>query len=288
MCLAIFKPKGVKIKKKYLRNGWDQNEDGGGFAIVRDGAVEIHKGFFTFKSFYSEFSKFNDASEVAIIHFRFATHGLTNYANCHPFSLCGKQYGMIHNGVIDIECHDKALSDTHHFAELVLQPMLEKGIEMEDGAFRYLVEEAIGSLNKIVLLRGDGSHVIYNEKQGEWKNGSWYSNGGYKWTGGFASACYSAGKVCGGSYAAYSGPYGSRKGEVEEYAPSDSCEGYGSEWEYKHDPETKTWKRSEVQKRLAEMSEEEWKRECEEELARCHGKVLTQAEMDEENTKYCA
>jgi hypothetical protein len=286
MCLAIFKPKGVTIKKKYLRNGWDANEDGAGFAIARDGRIEIQKGFFTFKEFYSAFREVNNARETAIVHFRFATHGVTNAINCHPFSVCGDKYAMIHNGVIDIECVDKALSDTAHFSELVLQPILEAGVEFDSGALRYLVEEAIGKMNKIVLLRGDGSHVIYNEKQGEWKNGSWYSNGGYKWSGGDWTRYLPSG-FGGGHCGAYA-PYKSAcsgavdwKEDKHNYGAYSGCEargveGYGSEWEYQYDKETNKWNRTAVVKRLNEMTEEEWRKECEEEL------LQAQAEENEQ------
>jgi len=285
MCLAIYKPKGVTIKKRYLRNGWDANEDGAGFAIARNGKVEIQKGFFTFKEFYSAFREFNNARETAIIHFRFATHGVTNAINCHPFSLCGDKYGMIHNGVIDIECTDKALSDTAHFSELVLAPILEAGVEFDSGALRYLVEEAIGSMNKIVLLRGDGSHVIFNERQGEWKNGSWYSNGGYKWSGGSLVRSITGWQGRCGSYAAYSEPKGGKmaswEGEenLEAYEPV-GVEGYGTAWEYKRDHETNTWHRTKLNKRVSEMTEEEWRKECEEEMQ----KAL--ADREEENEQY--
>jgi len=309
MCLAIYKPKGVTIKKKYLRNGWDANEDGAGFAIARGGKVEIHKGFFTWKEFYKSFREYNHARETAIIHFRFATHGVTNVTNCHPFALgSGDEYAMIHNGVIDIECSDKALSDTAHFAELVLAPMLEAGVQFDSGALRFLVEGNIGDLNKIVILRGDGSHVIYNEKQGEWKNGSWYSNGGYKWSGGnwvnYLPTDYALSRRGGASSRAYAG-YGSacsgkvewkeRDGDPHDYSAYEprGVEGYGSEWEYKHNHETNTWERTKLTKRLNEMSEEEWRKECEEELHRANDATLRDDDgreiadlTEEENERY--
>jgi hypothetical protein len=301
MCLAIYKPKGVTIKKKYLRNGWDANEDGAGFAIARGGKVEIQKGFFTFKEFYSAFRQYNHAKEVAIIHFRFATHGVTNVTNCHPFALgSGDQYAMIHNGVIDIECSDKSLSDTAHFAELVLAPMLEAGVAFDSGALRFLVEGNIGDLNKVVILRGDGAHVIYNEKQGEWKNGSWYSNGGYKWSGGDWTRYLPSGYGKGNS-SAYAGYSAACTGKVEwkeakrdfndysAYEPR-GVEGYGSEWEYKHNHETNTWERTKLSKRLNEMSEEEWRRECEEEMQAAlrddEGREIADLTEEEENEQY--
>jgi len=304
MCLAIFKPKGVEIKKKYLRNGWDNNEDGAGFALARGNAVEIHKGFFTFKEFYTAFKEFNNPREVALIHFRWGTHGPNNAANCHPFSVCGDKYAMIHNGIIDIKRENFALSDTAHFCELVLQPILEKGVEFDSGALRYLVEGSIGDLNKIVLLRGDGAHVIFHEKKGEWKNGSWYSNNGYQYASTFSRAWAYEGKGSCGAYAGFGAGYGSgsqwkrreqtREDEMLDAAywqgecESVSAAGYGSEWEYQYNKETNKWSRVGLNKRIAEMTEEEWRKECEEELEIANRDAIqTQAEIDkEENEKY--
>src|SRR6266576_668577 len=160
MCLAIFKPKGVSLPKRYLKNAFHNNDDGAGFAVANGKQVEIYKGYFSFGEFYKAFKA--HTNKTAIIHFRLNTHGLTNVSNCHPFGLCSERFALIHNGILDIECSDKTRSDTAHFADLVLAPILDK-VDFADTSLKYLVETSIGDYNKVVLLRGDGAHVIFNE-----------------------------------------------------------------------------------------------------------------------------
>jgi predicted glutamine amidotransferase len=178
MCLAIYKPKGIRIARRYLQHGFDNNSDGAGFAICVDNKVVIFKGYTTFASFYDAYER--HADKTAIIHFRQATHGDVTEANCHPYNVHGDRYAMIHNGIINIAAnHDKAMSDTWHFAELVLAPML-KQFAFDHPALKYLIETSLTAYNKVVMLRNDGAHMIYNEKNGDWHRGAWYSNDSYK------------------------------------------------------------------------------------------------------------
>ncbi len=178
MCLAIYKPKGVSIAKKYLKNGFSNNEDGAGFTITKDGKLETFKGYFTFGAFWKAYK--GHQGETAIIHFRMATHGKCNAENCHPFTLCGEEFAIIHNGILDIDTKsNKDRSDTFHFTELVLQPMFAI-MPFDAPALRYLIETSIGTGNKIVALRRDGQHVIFNEGKGAWHKGAWFSNSSYE------------------------------------------------------------------------------------------------------------
>lgn len=187
MCLAIYKPKGKQIAKQYLQNGYDGNSDGCGFAFVRNGNLCVEKGFKTFDAFLAAFLPIQ-RKHACIVHFRFATHGSkTSDENTHPI-IFGKhgQYALIHNGMLNIATEGNK-SDTVMYAERVLAPALER-FEFSHPALKYLVETSIGHGNKFVVMRCDGKVNIFNEGQGHWHKGIWYSNNGYKerairWTG---------------------------------------------------------------------------------------------------------
>ena len=97
--------------------------------------------------------------------------------SCHPWQICDGKIALIHNGILPIQPQE-GLSDTGTFARLVLEPLLRK-LPLESPALAFLVERAIGSGNKIALLRNDGAHRIWCEDSGHWASGVWYSNHGY-------------------------------------------------------------------------------------------------------------
>lgn len=186
-CIAVWKPKGVNIAKKYLQNCYASNKDGAGFAYAKDGKVGILKGFFNFEEFYKAYLPFQ--KYACLLHFRIATHGAVNPENCHPFEMNGGKYALIHNGVLPYSLHDgdKDKSDTKQFAELMetIMPLVDGHWQHE--GFSKVVGEAIG-YNKVVILRGDGKAWLFNEHKGEWHKGAWYSNNGYN-RGSFSRAC---------------------------------------------------------------------------------------------------
>lgn len=187
-CLAVWKPKGVMISKKWLNNAFQNNDDGAGFAIQSGNKIEVQKGFFKFDEFWKEFSPLQKYNAIA--HFRIATHGKVETNNCHPFSMCNGKYALIHNGILPIR-PPKGIdeSDTAHFAINILEPVIES-IPWKLPAFTAIVEEAIGIGNKIVVLRNDGERWIFNEDQGSWDNKSWFSNTSYKHVWGKTTTTY--------------------------------------------------------------------------------------------------
>jgi len=198
MCLAIYKPKGVQICKGYLHNGYSENRDACGFAFALNGKIECFKGFDSFKEFWNAIKPLQ-GKHAMLIHFRLATHGDKSDANAHPIVINKGTIAMIHNGVISIKTHGNE-SDTVTFAKQVLQPCFAR-FAWKDATLKYLIETSIGSYNKIACLNSKGEAVIYNEAQGTWHKGAWYSNHGYegqrRWynsIGGFASNC--VGKFC--------------------------------------------------------------------------------------------
>lgn len=179
MCLAIVKPAGIAVPENYLRNGYAENSDGAGIAYALDGKLHVLKSFSL-----ERFLEYCAAVEhlPCLIHFRFATHGPTDEANCHPWLFKNGELAAIHNGIINIATTTKgeeSMSDTGIFVNLVLDPMSRR-VPVSHPAFRYLVEQSIGKSNKIAVMDVDGSTTIFNEGSGEWSKGVWYSNPGYK------------------------------------------------------------------------------------------------------------
>ena len=190
MCLAIYKPAGFSIPTEHLRAGFINNPHGAGFAYAKDGVVVIRKGFFTSFEFLAAYEKEVLPEMPVLVHFRWATHGKRNKFNCHPWPVCGGEFAAVHNGIINIQSTNKK-SDTGHFIDLVLTPALEAFSDPSHPALKFMVEETVGSHNKVVVMSGSGEVTIYNEKSGEWNGGVWYSNSGYE----FASYRYKYGRA---------------------------------------------------------------------------------------------
>ena len=179
MCLAIYKPAGAIIPEKNLENGFLGNDDGAGFAWAKDGILYVKKGIFdldVMKAQYDEIKEY-----PCLIHFRKATHGKVDEANCHPFLFNDGKMALIHNGILNIKCSIEGLSDTAHFVKLVLEPLVKThGIPINNGALNYLINTSIGT-DKMAVMENTGKTYIFNENKGNWDEGVWYSNYSFRW-----------------------------------------------------------------------------------------------------------
>jgi hypothetical protein len=182
MCQAIYKPAGVQVDKATLKRAWQENQDGAGFCYVNNEktAVVIKKGFFKFKAFWYQYEK--HAHKDVLIHFRYATHGGKVSENCHPFAIA-KDAALIHNGILSgfTPLPTSTLSDTRIFCDGYLSQGLRlSGLSsyeyLSSPALRGFVETIIGSTNKLAVMTPQGT-VLFNEAQGEWYQGAWYSAG---------------------------------------------------------------------------------------------------------------
>ena len=179
MCIAILKPKDKEISDEYLENCFEHNKDGAGIAYACNGKLYINKGIFDKKKFIQTVRQAEKIAEGAmLIHCRIGTHGLKDKNNCHPH-IVNSRCVLIHNGILNIDVpRDSEESDTICFIKRYLKPLSRDF--MRDDAICDLIEKAIGSGNKFVLLNHMGEYKIINEKAGHWKDGIWYSNYSYE------------------------------------------------------------------------------------------------------------
>lgn len=194
MCLALYKPEKVKLSRAEMKTAFINNPDGAGFATYdrEAGCVEIFKGYFEFPEFWDAYQTLTLAErQKAMVHFRWTTHGATNYDNCHPFAL--KDGALIHNGIIPLEetkgtgSHEwymtgdsiHAASDTRSDTRIFCEDYIDNMGAHELRLSRKLIESMIG-WSKLVTMHDDGSVLIFNETDGHWRKGVWYSNDSYK------------------------------------------------------------------------------------------------------------
>jgi glutamine amidotransferase len=182
MCLIAFKNSKNKLPKWALENGFHQNDEGAGFAVVQDKKIIVQKGFFEWKTFWKAFKPFAGKGLPALVHFRLASSGSKDKKNCHPFFV-NDNLVFAHNGRLNNwEGSEKdKKSDTRWFNEAILQPLFKRVPDAHlDRVFQCLLESEIGTGNKIVFLDSLGRHSILRENAGEWYKGVWYSNDSFK------------------------------------------------------------------------------------------------------------
>jgi glutamine amidotransferase len=123
-------------------------------------------------------------SSYAMFHARYATHGVKNEENCHPFRVpSNPDTYLAHNGILDIaiKAGDKR-SDTRIFAEDTLPAMGGMVALDDDHVYKMLSKWAMGSKIAILTLDPAAKEQCYiiNEDAGHWDNdGMWWSNSTY-------------------------------------------------------------------------------------------------------------
>jgi hypothetical protein len=191
MCIIVVKQKDIEVPtKEILENCFASNSDGAGFMVSRKGNVIITKGLMTFEKFWSSFSKAKIAKkDTCIIHFRIATHGLTNEANTHPFPVSSDHgllsstqivtdVGVAHNGMIRINCEEN-MSDTFTFVKQILGNQLVKE-HIQHPAMLALLAKAIGG-SRLALLWGNDDIKLLGEGWRKDEKGVIYSNDSYRY-----------------------------------------------------------------------------------------------------------
>lgn len=188
MCLLVVCEPNSTPKREDLHNGACSNPHGFGFSIDTGSEIITERSMSARKSI----NRFLELREqypngYAMWHARYATHGVKNEANCHPFKVgnsSGYDTYLAHNGVLDISIHkqDKR-SDTRVFAEDTL-PLLGGAPALDDdNIFTIVSSWARGS--KIAIMTNDPRckyrMYLINENAGTWdEDGIWWSNSSHK------------------------------------------------------------------------------------------------------------
>lgn len=199
MCIAVYSPKGNSVPcEDYLHNCFDNNSDGAGFAFNLNGHVEIVKGFMDWQSFISAFREYDKSyclkNRGVLIHFRIATHGKVDTANCHPFPIsesnkvlsknkCSADYACVHNGIIKLTTDDAKREQKYSDTFIFVRDYLSK-IASNKGWFRnknniQLVEQLIDSKMAILNSKGD---TISTSGFRKGPDGNYYSNDSYSYS----------------------------------------------------------------------------------------------------------
>lgn len=175
MCIAILN-KTNKLPLDTFKTCWEANPDGGGFAYHNGKNIVIVKEMVSVDVLHSKYMEAREQHPAApfAIHFRIATHGLTNLTNCHPFKI-NKHSAFIHNGVISACSYVGEFSDTFHFNNYVMKELPQNW--KSSAILSELLSGYIGG-SKLVIIDRDGATII-NENLGKWDDGDWYSNKSY-------------------------------------------------------------------------------------------------------------
>lgn len=176
MCVAIYKPAGIVLDKSDLYAAYTENADGCGFTVREHGTLTTVRGVSPFEKFWTAYQR--HMYKEAIIHFRYATAGAVDTANCHPFPLANGAR-LIHNG--HIRGYGTAtMSDTRQWIDTTLNPLLKAYPSALTNAGIRQMLEAFLAPSKVVILPAYGDVIILNETSGTWENDVWYSNTYYR------------------------------------------------------------------------------------------------------------
>jgi Glutamine amidotransferases class-II len=180
MCLIIYNPKGLPVKKQYIRTSYQNNSDGFGVMWVEKGRVRVIQGLLSLKDIFKTIERLKGIPHV--IHMRYRTVGAISDANTHPFQILdrkmdGEDLWMMHNGTFSFIERDKTHSDTAIFAQKLKPILKDLGTNVLFDKFHpQKLAKKIGGGNKVVFMRNDGSVSILNEDSGFWEDGIWFSN----------------------------------------------------------------------------------------------------------------
>lgn len=107
----------AKILLNSIRNLEYRGYDSCGVAILQNGHLEVRKGVGSVDEVEKKLGLSEPWGQVGIAHTRWATHGGVTQANSHPHLSCGRDFAVVHNGIISNyrELKEELLREGHRF-----------------------------------------------------------------------------------------------------------------------------------------------------------------------------
>ena len=169
MCIICVSPKLVRQPNvTTIRRMFQNNPDGAGYMVARDGKVIISKGFMNVDEYIEAIrAEHFTAKDPVVYHFRISTQAGVNPQMTHPFPLSNRiehmkvldvecPCGVAHNGIIRLttDRNNREYSDTALFIANYLSLIIREPGDLKDERILTLIHRLAGS--KLAIMDGDG------------------------------------------------------------------------------------------------------------------------------------
>ncbi len=203
MCLVMTHNHDTILEKEWIHDFYDHNPDGIGVMFAEDGKLQIIKSLPKNEDEAWLFYESTIRGRDCVVHWRMATHGNIDLTQVHPYVIAGPdvmpKLAFMHNGVLHCgNATDKTKSDTWHYNESYLKPLLDPdsggSIDLAfRPAFTAMLGDAISDNNRFVFMDDQGRVEIVNMWTGvRWRD-MWMSNT-YAWDAPSRLSRYNRGK----------------------------------------------------------------------------------------------
>ena len=191
MCIICVSPKRVRQPNvTTIRRMFQNNPDGAGSLVARDGKGIISKGFMNVDEYIEAIrAEHFTAKDPVVYHFRISTQAGVNPQMTHPFPLSNRiehmkvldvecSCGVAHNGVIRLttDPRNREYSNTALFIANYLSLIIREPGDLKDERVLKLIHRLAGS--KLAIMDADG----YIATVGEYINqkGLLFSNASFE------------------------------------------------------------------------------------------------------------
>ena len=155
MCVILYKKKDIKISLDTLLLARNTNPDGMGLAYFNDQEVIFERNLKPSKRDLQSCIRKTEGRE-AIFHFRIATSGGVNLANCQPVYNKKGNFLLFHNGVVhSLNGASTTASDTVLLSYLLEHPEVDKN--------KLLEKLATKTFSKFVLIDESNQMFLFGD-----------------------------------------------------------------------------------------------------------------------------